>query len=102
MGRYVSLFILVFILIASSLAIHPASAENEAGTFWKLKESRIDPKTGLPGTLDPESFKGEVKRGYKIAQENPRILSQLPCHCDCKTIGHENLLDCCVTDHAST
>ncbi len=53
-------------------------------------------------TLDPESFTGEVKRGYKIADENPGILSQLPCSCDCRTIGHENLLDCFVTDHAST
>jgi hypothetical protein len=95
-------FIFAFLLITSSLAIHPAFAENEGEAFRRLKESRINPEIGLPRTLDPESFRGEVKRGYKIAQENPGILSQLPCSCDCKTIGHENLLDCFVSKHAST
>lgn len=101
MDRYVSFFMLVFIFITSSLAIYPASAENEADAFQRLKQSRINPETGLPRTLDPESFKGEVKRGYKIAQENPWILSQLPCTCGCETIGHDNLLDCFVNEHAS-
>jgi regulatory protein YycI of two-component signal transduction system YycFG len=102
MDRHTVFFIFVFLLIALFLPIQLVNAENESEEFRRLKESRINPETGLPITLDPESFTGAVKRGYKIAQENPKILSQLPCSCACESIGHENLLDCFVNDHAST
>jgi hypothetical protein len=101
MNRYRGFFVLVFFLITSSSAINSASAENEAEAFRRLKESRTDPKTGFPGTLNPEGFTGEIRRGYEVARENPGILSQLPCPCACEEIGHENLLDCFISDHAS-
>ena len=56
----------------------------------------------LPQTLSPELFAGSVKEGYQIAQVIPDVLAELRCYCGCdQSIGHRNLLDCFVDDHAA-
>jgi len=56
----------------------------------------------LPQTLSPELFAGSVKAGYEIAQAIPDVLAELRCYCGCdRSIGHRNLLDCFVDDHAA-
>ncbi len=56
----------------------------------------------LPATLSSEFFTGEVKEGYQIAEAIPDILAELRCYCGCdRSIGHRNLLDCFVDDHAA-
>jgi hypothetical protein len=69
--------------------------------FKILKEKSIDPKTGLPRTLDPSLFKGKAKRAYQIAREIPEVLAQVPCFCECEAFGHENLLDCFIDEHGA-
>jgi len=73
--------------------------ETEQRAFKALKEKMIDPRTGLPKTLDPNLIKGKDRKGYQVAKEIPEILAQLPCFCGCEAVGHENLLDCFVDEH---
>jgi hypothetical protein len=95
------------LILTSSLAM--ANGEHlktmpggpEPKAFKTLKEKSIDPKTGLPKTLDPDLFKGKAKRAYQVAREIPEILAQMPCLCECEAFGHENLLDCFIDSHAA-
>jgi len=75
--------------------------ETDAKAFKILKEKSIDPKTGLPRTLDPNLFKGRTKRAYQIGREIPKVLAQVPCFCECEVFGHENLLDCFIDEHGA-
>jgi hypothetical protein len=75
--------------------------ETDPEAFKILKEKSIDPKTGLPKTLDPNLFKGKTKRAYEVAKEIPEVLAQMPCFCECEAFGHENLLDCFVDRHGA-
>ena len=57
--------------------------------------------TSLPATLSPDLFSGAVRDGYVIAQTIPDVLAGLHCYCGCdRSMGHGNLLDCFVDDHA--
>jgi hypothetical protein len=82
---------------------HPKtlSQETDPKAFKILKEKSIDPKTGLPKTLDPGLFRGKVKKAYQIAKEIPEVLAQMPCFCECDVYGHENLLDCFIDSHGA-
>jgi len=75
--------------------------ETNPEAFKIIKEKAINPKTGLPETLDPSLFKGKAKEAYQIAKKIPEILSQLPCFCECEPYGHENLLDCFIDRHGA-
>ena len=91
-------FFLTMITIESSKAI---AQETNPDAFKIMKEKAIDPKTGLPKTLDPNLFKRKAKEAYQIAKEIPEILSQMPCFCECEPYGHENLLDCFIDRHGA-
>jgi uncharacterized protein YbaR (Trm112 family) len=82
---------------------HPKtlSQETDPKAFKILKEKSIDPKTGLPKTLDPNLFKRKAKEAYQIAKEIPEVLAQMPCFCECDVYGHENLLDCFIDSHGA-
>ena len=66
--------ILIFLIISSGFAManeeRPKSLSLDAGpkAFKILKEKSIDPKTGLPETLDPNLFKGKAKQAYQVAK----------------------------------
>jgi hypothetical protein len=72
---------------------------DDAKAFKVLKAKMIDPKTGLPKTLDPNLIQGKDREGYLVAKDIPEILVQLPCFCGCEAVGHETLLDCFVDEH---
>jgi hypothetical protein len=91
-------FFLMMITIESSKAI---AQEANPEAFKIMKEKAINPKTGLPGTLDPNLFKGKAKEAYQIAKDIPEILSQIPCFCECESYGHENLLECFIDKHGA-
>ena len=97
----------IFIILFSGLAIangeHPKTLtqETDPKAFKILREKSIDPKTGLPKTLDPNLFKGKAKRAYQVAKGIPEVLTQIPCFCECEAYGHENLLDCFIDSHAA-
>jgi len=99
--------ILIFIFLTSAFAWadgeHPKNLKQETDpkAFKILKEKSIDPKTGLPKTLDPHHFKGKAKQAYQIAKDIPEVLAQVPCFCDCEVFGHENLLDCFIDQHGA-
>ena len=103
------IFTVPFILfcLASSLVMtaaeHPKelTQETDQKAFKLLKEKSIDPQTGLPKTLDPSLFRGKAKQAYQIAKEIPKVLSQMPCFCECEASGHENLLDCFIDRHGA-
>jgi len=94
-------------LLTSGLAMahgdHPKTLKQETDpkAFKILKEKSINPKTGLPNTLDPDLFRGKAKRAYQIAKEIPDVLVQMPCLCECEAFGHENLLDCFIDRHGA-
>ena len=99
--------ILIFLVLAIGLILFSgerartfAQGADDVKAFKILKEKMKDPKTGLPKTLDPNLIKGEDRKGYQVAKEIPEILAQLPCFCGCEAVGHENLLDCFVDEHA--
>ncbi|HEX8143902.1 MAG TPA: CYCXC family (seleno)protein [Pyrinomonadaceae bacterium] len=57
----------------------------------------------LPPTLSPERFFGQARLAYKVAQEIPQTLAQLPCYCYCdETIGHKSLHSCYESDHSAS
>jgi hypothetical protein len=96
--------ILLFIIFASSLVMasgEPPSQVTDPKEFKILKQKSIDPKTGLPQTLDPNLFKGKARQAYQVAREIPEILARMPCFCECEAFGHENLLDCFVDRHGA-
>jgi hypothetical protein len=101
------LFILTFLILTSTLVMangeHPKTLKEEIDpkAFKILKEKSINPKTGLPKTLDPGLFEGKAKRAYQVAKEIPEVLAQMPCLCECEAFGHENLLDCFIDNHAA-
>src|SRR5262249_16986050 len=61
------------------------------------------PTGALPQTKDPSSFSNQlVQNAYAVAAKVKRVLYQQPCYCHCdRHIGHESLLDCYVSTHAS-
>lgn len=88
-----------FLLINGGYSQPISQETDDAKAFKVLKAKMIDPKTGLPKTLNPNLIQGEDRRGYQVAKEIPEILAQLPCFCGCEAVGHENLLDCFVDEH---
>lgn len=54
----------------------------------------------LPLVLDPGSVPVYAQLAYEAAQENPRLLTQLPCFCYCDRFGHKSLHDCYSSRHA--
>lgn len=54
----------------------------------------------LPLILDPGTVPVYAQLAYEAAQENPRLLAQLPCFCYCDRFGHKSLHDCYSTRHA--
>jgi Protein of unknown function with PCYCGC motif len=57
----------------------------------------------LPPTLSPDLFAGNQRLAYKVAQEIPQTLAQLPCYCHCDmSIGHKSLHSCFVTEHGES
>ncbi len=94
----------IFILMISFTMINGRSPvviaqESNPEAFKLLKEKSIDPKTGLPKTLDPSLFRGSAEEAYRMAKEIPSVLAQMPCFCGCESYGHENLLDCFIDKH---
>ncbi|MFQ6089567.1 MAG: CYCXC family (seleno)protein [Candidatus Methanofastidiosia archaeon] len=49
-------------------------------------------------TLSPSFFSGKIAKGYRVAKEDPELLSKLFCYCYCE-MG--SLLGCYKDDHAS-
>jgi hypothetical protein len=96
-----TLYLILLFLVISFLLITEGIPQetDDPKTFKALKARMIDPRTGLPKTLDPNLIKGEDRQGYQVAKEIPEILAQLPCFCDCEAIGHESLLDCFIDEH---
>ena len=101
------LSIVVLLIFTSGLAMangehsKTLTQETDPKAFKILKEKSIDPKTGLPKTLDPNLFKRKAKQAYEIAKEIPGVLAQMPCFCECEAYGHENLLDCFIDNHGA-
>jgi hypothetical protein len=90
---------ITFLVINAGCLKHTSPEPDEVKAFKALKATMIDPKTGLPKTLEPNLIKGEDREGYQIAKEIPEILAQLPCFCGCEAVGHENLPDCFIDEH---
>jgi Protein of unknown function with PCYCGC motif len=104
--KWAFVFLTIFISMISFTIINGRSSvataqESDPKAFKLLKEKSIDPKTGLPKTLDPSLFRGDAKAAYTVAKEIPNILAQMPCFCDCEPYGHENLLDCFIDNHGA-
>lgn len=56
----------------------------------------------LPPTLSPARFIGPAQDAYRVAQEIPETLAQLPCYCHCDmSMGHKSLHSCFEDMHAS-
>ena len=90
---------------ADSLLGQQASAQEKQTTqrtppyYENLEDVREIPKT-----LSPEKFDDPTtKQAYQIAQDDPKLLMQLPCYCPCDgpQVGHKSLLDCFVDKHAA-
>ncbi|HEY0322325.1 MAG TPA: CYCXC family (seleno)protein [Pyrinomonadaceae bacterium] len=56
----------------------------------------------LGPTLSPEQFFGKAREAYRVAQEIPETLAQLPCYCYCdEGFGHKSLHTCYESDHSA-
>lgn len=83
---------------------------NQSSFAWRQEKGRVpayykdlkDVKE-IPKTLSPDKFEdAETKAAYQVAQENPKLLLQLPCYCFCDDgMNHKSLLSCYETEHAA-
>jgi hypothetical protein len=81
-------------LRAIGIGGHPATAQAASSESSAAENLRL--------TLDPMQFQGDVRKAYKIAQDDPALLAQLHCYCGCdKADGHRNLLDCYRDQHGA-
>ena len=89
-------------LMGALKSFESAPAEGKPQTTDQATQESPAAVDSLPQTLSPELFDGSVKEGYQIAQAIPDVLAELRCYCGCdRSIGHRNLLDCFVDDHAA-
>ncbi len=85
-----------------ALAQTSPAPETTEGAEKQPSVTPLSTHTGLPATLSPDLFSGAVRDGYIIAQTIPDVLAGLHCYCGCdRSMGHGNLLDCFVDDHAA-
>lgn len=75
------------------------TAEKAPPYYENVEDVKDIPKTLSPGAFDDPT----TKQAYQVAQDNPKLLLQLPCYCPCDRadIGHKSLLDCFVDTHAA-
>ncbi|MDX6611009.1 MAG: hypothetical protein QOD75_195 [Blastocatellia bacterium] len=60
------------------------------------------PPGNLGPTLPAEDFTGKTRAAYRVAEEIPETLSQLPCYCYCdRGMGHKSLHSCFEDEHAA-
>ena len=84
------------------LAETSLASETTPESEKKPSVNPLSTHTSLPATLSPDLFSGAVRDGYIIAQTIPDVLAGLHCYCGCdRSMGHGNLLDCFVDDHAA-
>ncbi len=84
------------------LAEMSPAPETTAGSEKQQSAGALSSHASLPATLSPDLFSGAVRDGYIIAQTIPDVLAGLHCYCGCdRSMGHGNLLDCFVDDHAA-
>ncbi|HKR00842.1 MAG TPA: CYCXC family (seleno)protein, partial [Pyrinomonadaceae bacterium] len=93
--------------VAERHSSHP-EATTKTGSQTVSSQSRVpafqDVKSAqnLPPTLSPEQFYGPTRDAYRVAQEIPETIAQLPCYCHCdQSIGHKSLHSCFQDTHAS-
>jgi hypothetical protein len=89
-------------------AAHMESPDTEASHATSDSAPRVpayqlaSEARNLAATLPPAEFFGKAKEAYKVAQEIPKTLAQLPCYCHCdQSFGHKSLHACFVDDHAA-
>ncbi len=83
--RSISLIVVVFLLLASSLSACGGSAS--------------DPLTLAPKDILPDEVKTastSVQEAYRFAAANPDVLAQYPCYCGCGNMGHQSNRDCFI------
>jgi cytochrome c biogenesis protein CcmG, thiol:disulfide interchange protein DsbE len=79
-------------------AQHGAGEKGRVPAYYKS----LDEIKEIPKTLSPDKFTdAETKAAYLVAQENPKLLLQLPCYCYCDDgLNHKSLLSCYIDEHA--
>lgn len=114
-----SLLILLAVIVMTSCssrqqpapAAGPKSApiESQSATAAPARKSSAPipahfehPPSSLGPTLAAEGFTGKTRAAYRVAQEIPATLAQLPCYCHCdRSIGHKSLHSCFEDEHAA-
>ena len=83
---------------SSAHATHSASnSPPRVPAYQSASEART-----LNPTLVPAHFVGKTREAYRVAQQIPETLAQLPCYCHCdQGFGHKSLHSCFEDDHAA-
>ena len=65
--------------------------------------AHFDHPPGVLGpTLPAEDFTGKTRAAYRVAEQIPETLAQLPCYCYCdRGMGHKSLHSCFEDEHAA-
>jgi len=87
----------------------PASSVSQSGQEAQTAKSTAPvpahfdhPPSVLGPTLPAEDFSGKTRAAYRVAEEIPETLSQLPCYCYCdRGMGHKSLHSCFEDEHAA-
>ena len=80
---------------------HSENHERRAARIPAFLEN-VPGKNSLPATLDPAKFTGRVREAYRIVQEIPETIAQLPCFCYCDhSFSHRSLHSCFEDEHGS-
>ncbi len=73
MASFITICLISTLVMAGAGYPRAMAQETDSKAFKFLKEKSIDPKTGLPKTLDPNLFRGKAKQAYQIAKEIPNV-----------------------------
>ena len=88
--------------ISSATRAHPATqsaltSPPKVPAYQSASEAET-----LNPTLAPAQFVGKTRDAYRVAQQIPATLAQLPCYCHCdEGFGHKSLHSCFEDDHAA-
>ncbi len=71
--------------------------DREPATAGARATSSEAPQKNFPG-LD---YLQQIPSAYRVANDHPELLAQIPCYCPCELYGHGGVIDCYRSQHAA-
>ncbi len=92
-----ALSVLILVLAVSG-KIPFTNSQKKDGKSFHVKGGETRP------VIDPSMFTGLTRAAYAAARENPKVLDQVYCYCNCSEppFYHKSLLSCFTGNHGAS